>query len=390
MKIALVVSDDLSALLFCKGIIAGFNSIPHAEVHVLCEMTKYRQDLKALDCIPVEIGAYRFFNPLKDVRYAWRLRRYFRKNRIDIVFNFATKQNIYGTIAARFAGVARIYSHVVGRGSAFGDRRDMRGILLRSIVKLLYRVVGSWSHKVWFTNGNDLRYFIESGIVCEANTVLTRNYLDAREYSPAIVSEDRLAAARAVCRLGSNEKLVIMVARMIWPKGIREFAEAALMLHDSHRFLKFVLVAPLEDGSYGAVPAEYVREFENKANFSWVGFQEDVKALYAIAHLAVLPSYYKEGGYPRALLEPMAMGKPIITTDTDGCRGTVEDGRNGFLVPPRDSNALAATIARIIDDDDLGQRMGRYSRLKALRDFDEKQIVPDALRSRGLPIPSGI
>jgi len=266
----------------------------------------------------------------------------------------------------------------------------MRGIFLRSIVKLLYRIVGSWSHKVWFTNGNDLRYFIESGIVCEANTVLTRNYLDAREYSPAIVSEDRLASARAVCGLGSNEKLVIMVARMIWPKGIREFAEAALMLHDSHRFLKFVLVAPLEDGSYGAVPAEYVREFENKANFSWVGFQEDVKALYAIAHLAVLPSYYKEGGYPRALLEPMAMGKPIITTDTDGCRGTVEDGRNGFLVPPRDSNALAATIARIIDDDDLGQRMGRYSRLKALRDFDEKQIVPDALRSLGLPIPSGI
>lgn len=388
MKIALVVSDDLSVLLFCKGIIAGLKSIPDAQVYVLCEMTKYRRDLELLGCIPIKIGAYRFFDPIRDLRYAWQLRNYFRANEIDIVFNFATKQNIYGTIAARFAGVARIYSHVVGRGSAFGDRRDIKGILLRNVVKFLYRFVCSWSHKVWFTNGNDLRYFIESKLICETRAVLSRNYLDVQEYGASTIEANRIETAKSICQLRKSEAIIIMVARMIWAKGIREFAEAALILRNSHHHLKFVLVAPLEDGSHGAVPAEYVREFENKANFSWVGFQEDVKSFYAIAHLAVLPSYYREGGYPRALLEPMAMGKPIITTDTDGCRGTVEDGLNGFLIPPCDSNALAATIARIMDDDDLRERMGKYSKVKALRDFDERDIVPDALRRLGLPIPS--
>ena len=125
---------------------------------------------------------------------------------------------------------------------------------------------------------------------------------------------------------------------------------------------------------------------ENEANFFWLGFQEDVKAFYAVSQLAVLPSYYNEGGYPRALLEPMSMGRPIIAADTDGCRGTVEEGENGFLVPPRDSNALARGIALIMDDDDLRQRMGQYSREKACRDFDEKRIVPGALRDLGLPV----
>lgn len=387
MKIAFVCSDDLSIMLFGKGIIAALKSIPEAEIHAICNITKYRNDLEILGCVPVEIGAYRFFDPVKDLRYALRLHKYFRDNKIDIVFNFATKQNIYGTIAAKFAGVVHIVSHVVGRGSAFEERVDFRGVFLRHIVSLLYRLVGLWSHKVWFTNESDLRYFIDSKLICETKAILSRNYLDIQEYSAATINRSRIEAARRACQLKGNERLVLMVARMIWAKGIREFTEAALMLRNSHPHLKFVLVAPLEDGSYGAVPAEYVHEFESKANFSWVGFQEDVKAFYAIAQLAVLPSYYKEGGYPRALLEPMAMGKPIITTNTDGCRGTVEEGLNGFLIPPRDATALADSIAKVMDDGDLRAKMGQYSQLKALRDFDERQIVPDALRRLGLPIP---
>jgi len=171
---------------------------------------------------------------------------------------------------------------------------------------------------------------------------------------------------------------------MIWAKGILEFVEAAASLRDSHPHLKFVLIAPLETGSFGAIPADFVLDYEAKANFKWLGFQEDVKALYAISDLAVLPSYYKEGGYPRALLEPMAMGKPIITTDTDGCRGTVENGLNGFLIPPRNSNALAEGIMKIMDDNKLREEMGKYAQLKALRDFAESEIVPKALQAMGL------
>lgn len=388
MKIAFVCPDDLSIMLFGKGIIAALKSIPSSEVHAICNMAKYRDALEKLGCIPVEIGAYRFFDPVRDLNYAIQLHDYFRKNKIDIVFNFATKQNIYGTVAARFAGVEQIVSYVVGRGTAFGDRNDFKGFLLQRTVSMLYRLVGSWSNKIWFTNASDLKYFIDSKLISSEKTVLSRNYLDVWEYSADKISEERIEAAKRACRLNEKETVVIMVARMIWAKGIREFTEAAMLLNASHPHLKFVLVAPLEDGSYGAVSEEYVREFEHKANFSWVGFQEDVKAFYFLSQLAVLPSYYMEGGYPRALLEPMAMGKPIITTDTDGCRDTVEDGLNGFLIPPRDAVALAERIAEVVDDDVLRTKMGQYSQLKALRDFDEQQIVPDVLRRMGLPIPT--
>lgn len=390
MNIALVVPDDLSVILFCKGIISTLQTIPGARVFVVCEMTKYRKEIENLGCTPIEIGAYRFFHPVKDLGYLLRLRRFFRAKHIGIVFNFATKQNIYGTIAAQLADVPSIFSHVVGRGSAFDDRRDMRGRVLRRATSWLYRLVGLWSRKTWFTNSSDRKFFIESKLIRKSKTVLTRNYLNVHEYSISSVTPMRLESARSLCKMNKQERIVVMVARMIWAKGIREFAQAAEMLRNSHPHLKFVLIAPLETGSFGAVPEEFIRECEAKANFIWLGFQEDVKSIYAIAGLAVLPSYYKEGGYPRALLEPMSMGKPVITTDTDGCRGTVEHGFNGFLIAPRDTTALAAGIAKIMDDDTLRELLGKHSQLKAYRDFDENSIVPAALRELGLPLPDGV
>lgn len=388
MKIALVVPDDLSVILFCKEIISSLLSIAGARVFVVCEMTKYRGEIEKLGCIPTEIGAYRFFHPLKDFKYILRLERFFRINSIDIVFNFATKQNIYGTIAARLACVRTIFSHVVGLGSAFNEQCDFRGRLLRITTGLLYRLVGLWSHKIWFTNKNDRQLFVDSDIVPESKTVLTQNYLDVREYSFACVSSVRQERARILSAVSHMEQVVVMVARMIWSKGIREFVEAAVLLKGCCPKLKFILIAPLEAGSFGAVPEEFVRAYEDRCNFAWLGFQEDVKSFYAIADLAVLPSYYKEGGYPRALLEPMAMGKPLIATDTDGCRGTVENGLNGFLVPPQDAAALAESITKIMGNEVLREQMGNYSKIKAYRDFDERSIVPSALRALGLPIAS--
>jgi N,N'-diacetylbacillosaminyl-diphospho-undecaprenol alpha-1,3-N-acetylgalactosaminyltransferase len=387
MKIALICPDGLSVTLFCKGIIKSLNSIPNADVHVICDVGSYRQDIESLGAVPVSVGIYRFLHIIKDLKYLRCLWSQFRNQKYDVVFNFSTKPNIYGTIAAKLAGVPTILSHVVGRGSAFEERSDFKGRFLRWMVTLLYKLIGSWNQYIWFTNTNDLRYFLDQQLIQETKTVLSRNYLDVHEYSIGEISKERLDTAATLCKLTSKENVVVMVARMIWAKGIREFTDAAIKMQNSHPNLKFVLIAPLEEGSYGAVPEEHVLEVERRANFIWLGFQKDVKALYAISDIAVLPSYYKEGGYPRALLEPMAMGKPLITTDTDGCRGAVEDGINGYLIPAQNADALAEKIAKIIDDTVLRETMGRCSYEKALREFDEKQIVPDALRRLGLPIP---
>jgi N,N'-diacetylbacillosaminyl-diphospho-undecaprenol alpha-1,3-N-acetylgalactosaminyltransferase len=385
-KIALICPDGLSVVLFCKGIIKSLNSISGAEVHIICDVGSYREDIESLGAVVVPLDIYRFLNLSKDLKYTQRLWQQFRSQKYDVVFNFSTKPNIYGTIAAKCAGTPTILSHVVGRGSAFEDRSDIKGRILRWVVALLYKLIGSWNQSVWFTNTNDLRYFIEGGLIQEKKTVISRNYLDVHEYSIKEISKDRLDTAQNLCKLKDGEDVVVMVARMIWAKGIREFTDAAIKMRGSHPNLKFVLIAPLEEGSYGAVPEAHVREVERSANFIWLGFQKDVKALYAISDIAVLPSYYKEGGYPRALLEPMAMGKPLITTDTDGCRGAVEDGVNGYLIPAQDADSLANKIARIMNDKVLMEEMGKCSYTKALAEFDEKKIVPDALHRLGLPI----
>jgi len=140
---------------------------------------------------------------------------------------------------------------------------------------------------------------------------------------------------------------------------------------------------PEERGHPDEVPAAFVQEKGKIDNFFWLGFRKDVKNIYALSDLAVLPSYYNEGGYPRALLEPMAFGKPVITTDLPQCRGPVEHGRNGYLIPPRDTRALKEAILRIFHDDRKRERMGEYSRIKIEREFDDRRVVKTILNNVG-------
>ena len=153
-----------------------------------------------------------------------------------------------------------------------------------------------------------------------------------------------------------------------------------MILRDKYPMVKFILIGPRDDGSPDSVPESYLRENEKYDNFMWTGFRKDVQNFYAVSDLAVLPSYYREGGFPRGLTEAMAMGKPIITTDSVHCRATVEDGKNGYHVPIRDSKALANAIEKTINDDDKRDAFGRYSRLKAVNEFDERKIVSQVVK----------
>jgi len=113
-------------------------------------------------------------------------------------------------------------------------------------------------------------------------------------------------------------------------------------------------------------------------------FRNDVKEIYAISDIAVLPSFYKEGGYPRALLEPMAFAKPVITTDIPECRGAVEHGKNGYLIPPRDGDALADSIERLIRNPERRKQFGRYSRHKVEKEFNDIAVIDLVLHEIGI------
>ena len=166
-----------------------------------------------------------------------------------------------------------------------------------------------------------------------------------------------------------------MVARLVWSKGIREFGQAAELLKNRLPNLRFLLIASEEPNSQQAVPLSFVREMEKRANLTWVEFRKDVRDLFAMADLAVLPSYYKEGGYPRTLLEPMGMGKPVIAADTPDCRAPVEHCKNGFLVPPRDAGEVARPIEEIAVNPELAVAVGRRSLAPVWEQFDVRKVA---------------
>ena len=152
MRIAFIMPDDFSILLFAKRIIKALQRLPEAEVTALCSLGPYRQEVEALGIKTVHVGISRFFNPFLDLHYMFNLFLLLRKHRFDVVFNFSTKPNIYGTIAARLAGVRMIISHVVGLGAAFAPGKSLTGNLLTESFLGLYRIACRLSDKVWFTN----------------------------------------------------------------------------------------------------------------------------------------------------------------------------------------------------------------------------------------------
>jgi N,N'-diacetylbacillosaminyl-diphospho-undecaprenol alpha-1,3-N-acetylgalactosaminyltransferase len=166
-----------------------------------------------------------------------------------------------------------------------------------------------------------------------------------------------------------------MFARAHWTKGVREFIDVAKALSRSY-CAKFLFVGKTEDAP-DAVPIEYLQRQQSQS-FRWLGWRHDVRELMAISDIVTLPSYYPEG-IPKSLLEAMAMEKPIVTTDSIGCREVVEHGRNGFLVPTKNERLLATAIETLLRDASLRERLGRYSRRLVEREFSEAIIVQQVL-----------
>jgi len=330
VKIAIVCPDDFTAWHFYKGLLKALKERDY-DVYVVTAQGEYIRLIEGLGVIHIPIQMYRFISPIKDLRFLINLYKIFCKYSFDIVHNFTIKPNIYGAIAARMSGVKNVFGTVEGLGFMYSKEGGLKIKLLRPLVSKLYQLSCSLSNRFWFVNPDDLTFFVSEKIIRKQKAVLIKSIgINVKEYSLNAVSNVRMA--------------------------------------------KFILVGPIEKGSPLSVPQEYLREKEKSENFQWLGFRKDIKEILALSDLVVLPSYYREG-IPRSLLEAMALEKPIITTNSAGCKEVVEDGKNGYLIPIKDSKALADAIEVLINDDKKRADFGRYSRLKAEKEFDEKVVV---------------
>ncbi|HET6397647.1 MAG TPA: glycosyltransferase family 4 protein [Pseudoxanthomonas sp.] len=304
-------------------------------------------------------------NPLADLALLARLARLMRSLRPDAFLGYTAKPVIWGTLAAAMARVPRRYALITGLGYAFTGQR--RGAVAR-LVGLLYRGALRFSHKVFFQNPDDEALFRGSGIlpVYVPSVVVNGSGVDVVRFRPGAPCEGPAS--------------FLMIGRLLGDKGVREYVEAARRVRRLRPEARFRLAGWIDSNPDAIAPAE-LEEWIASGTVEFLGRLDDVRPAIASASVYVLPSYRE--GTPRTVLEAMAMGRAIITTDAPGCRQTVAHGENGFLVPVRSAQALAGAMLRFLDDPGLAARMGARSRRIAEERYDVRKVNARMLAEMG-------
>ena len=385
MKIAIICSYDFSITwsleIFVKKLLSNNDVTVICDIHDGHKYGHYIEKAKEWGVKHEYARTYRFISPYQDLKYLLSLYKILKKQQFDMVINIATKPNIYGSIAARWAKVEKVVCFGWGLGLTFEKTRNIKRIVLKYILSALYWNAFKISEKVWFTNANDLDYLASKKIIDRDKAFVTKGFVNTDEYSPSSVPEHISNKLRYELGYSDGDKIIVMVARMSWAKGVEQFCQASDHLRDDYPHVKFLLVGQEDTGSPDSVPTSYLERYEVYENFSWLGYRVDIKELYSISYLAVFPSYYREGGWPRGVTEPMAMGKPVITTDSEHCSNAIEDGVSGLLVPAKDSVALTKAIEKIVNDEELASNLGLQSREKVARENNEELIMTELLEA---------
>ncbi len=312
----------------------------------------------------------RSLNPFREaalLRYLWRL---FRRERPALVHSFTIKCAVYGSLAARLAGVPARINAVAGMGYVFTSD-DRRARLLRPMVRtLLKRALGGSGARLILQNPDDVALFERAGLVDASLVRLIRG--SGVDCSRFIVRPPDSASGAAM-----KPPRVLLAARLLWDKGIAEFVAAARELRAQGRAISFLLAGDPDQGNPAAVSENTVRDWMREGVLEWLGHVDDMPALIATVDVVVLPSYRE--GLPKGLIEAAACGLPLVATDVPGCREVITDGEDGLLVPARDAPALAAASLRLLDDPKLAARLGAAARRKALSEFDDHIIIDRTL-----------
>ena len=308
-------------------------------------------------------------NPLGDARTLAELARHFRRLRPDVVFAYTIKPVIYGSLAARLAGVPRRYAMVTGLGYAFGGQDRLRRRALRRLAAGLYRAALAGVDGLFVQNLDDRADLAAAGALPRALpvTVVRGSGVDVDHYAPAAMPP--------------GPPRFLYVGRLLREKGILEFVELARRVRARHPAARFQ-VAGWIDPNPEAIDRATVDGWVADGTIEYLGELADVRPALAAAHVLVLPSYRE--GTPRSVLEAMSTARPVIVTDVPGSRDTIVDGEHGFVVAPRDPDALAAAAERLISDPALAAAMGARGRARACALYDARAVAATMIDAMGL------
>lgn len=373
MKTFLLIASFPDSLIKFRGPLLRALVAKGLDVHVaaphLVDVPDIRTELEALGITLHDISLNRTgTNPVADLATVAELWRLMRRIRADYVLGYTIKPVIYGSMAAWLAGVPNRFALVTGLGYAFtGEASGKRG-LLRKLIQRLYRFGLSKSRKVLFQNPDDEALFRQLQLLPAdiPSCVVNGSGVDVADY--------------ALAPLPQNPSF-LLIARLLGDKGVREYAQAARKVKAQYPDSIFRLVGWIDDNP-DAIGQLELDEWVSSGTVEFLGKLADVRPAIADCNVYVLPSYRE--GTPRTVLEAMAMGRPVITTDAPGCRETVTDGDNGFLVSVMAVDELAAAMVRFIDSPELVASMGERSRLVAEQKYDVHRVNEFMLGEMGI------
>ena len=361
LKIVIIAGFSPSIINFRKDLIIAF--LKHAEVIVFAP--QYDDETEKM-IVDLGVNYQRILlkpqsiNPFQELKTRRDLIKLLKMYSPDIVFSYTVKPVIWGSLAAKKTGVKKIYSMVEGLGYAFTDMHSLKRLLIKKIEIWLYRKALACNDAVFFLNPDDGEFFRALKIFpLNAKSIILNGIgVDLSHYKYSI---SRVKPIR-----------FLLIARLLIDKGIVEYVNAAKIIKEKYPVVEFHLVGYV-DNNPAAIPQSILDRWIREKSVIFHGKLADVRPVIREASVYVLPSFYREG-MPRSILEAMSMGRAIITTDAAGCRETVIDGCNGFLIPVKNVYALVAAMTKMIENPELIKTMGVASRQLAEKKYDVHQV----------------
>lgn len=358
MRVVLTGNTCFSIANFRQGLVRTLIELNH-EVHILAPFDSYRDRLAQMGCYLHDLPLDRSgTSPLSEFRVLWYIFRFLRRSQPDFVLGYTIKNNIYCGLVCRWLGIPFI-ANITGLGATFQNDG-----LFNRIIRSLYRVAFQRAKAVFFQNSEDKAEFVLGRLIRPPQARILRG------------SGVDLAAFKALPMPKDTDNVVfILVARLLWDKGIGLYVDAARRLREYVPNTEFHLLGPLDNSSRSAIPADQIYSWHQQGLINYLGATQDVRPALAMAHCVVLPSWYREGT-PRTLLEAAATGRAVITTNTPGCRDVIELGVTGFLCEPQDADSLHDAMQKFsLMTAAARAEMGCAARKRAEKYFDEEVVI---------------